>query len=114
MDRTERHVDRLRKRREEIALTLRHLGKERAEVERNTEWVSPAAYVKRTHLLSGLCSWYVTEIDQIDKALRRAQKSSYGICVACAELIEEHRLNLAPESEFCNSCQPHKTHEAEL
>ena len=112
--RTGRHVDQLRKRREQIAMTLRHLGKERAEVERNTEWVNHAAYEKRTLLLSRVRSWYVTEIEQIDKALKRVKKRNYGVCVACDKNIEERRLEIAPESEFCNACQARNELDVEL
>lgn len=112
--RTERRVDQLRRRREQIAMTLRHLGRERAELERNTEWVSRDAYERRARFLSGICSWYVTEIGQIDQALTRPEGGSYGLCTACDELIEEPRSNTAPESKFCPACGPHKDHEAEL
>ena len=112
--RTERHVDRLRKRREEIAMTLRHLGRERAEVERNTEWISPAAYKERARLLSRVHSWYVSEIDEIDKALTRAQTSNDGLCAACDGLIDERLLNAPPESNFCYACQARQENEAEL
>jgi RNA polymerase-binding transcription factor DksA len=112
--RTERHVGQLQKRREQIAMTLKHLGKERAEVERNTEWVSRDAYERRARLLSSIRSWYVTEIDQIDRALTGAEASNYGVCAACNQLIEARRLEAAPGSEFCHACQPHKDFETEL
>jgi RNA polymerase-binding transcription factor DksA len=112
--RTERHVDQLRKRREQIAMTLRHLGRERAELERNTEWVSRDVYERRARFLSGIHSWYVTEIDQIDQALTRPEGSNYGLCTACDEPIEEPRLNAVPESTLCHACAPHKDHEVEL
>jgi RNA polymerase-binding transcription factor DksA len=112
--RTERHVGQLQKRREQIAMTLKHLGKERAEVERNTEWVSRDAYERRARLLSSMRSWYVSEIDQIDRALRGAEQSNYRLCVACNQLIEARHIEAAPESEFCHACQPCKDLETEL
>lgn len=102
---TGRHVDQLRRRREQIAMTLSHLGREQAEVERNTDWLDQAAYQSRVHLLSRLTDWYVTEINQIDKALKRAERRDYGLCAACHRPIEERRLDAAPESEFCGPCQ---------
>ena len=114
MLRTARHVDQLRKRREQIAMTLRHLAKEQAEVESNTEWVDQAAYQKRAHLLARLSRWYATEIDQVDKALARVKKSNYGRCVLCGEFIEERRLEAAPANEFCTACQPTKNSHVEL
>jgi RNA polymerase-binding transcription factor DksA len=112
--RATRYIDQLRKRREEIAMTLRHLGKEQAEVESNTEWVNQAAYDKRVHLLARLFRWYAMEIDQIDKALARVKKNNYGRCVVCDELIEERQLDAAPASEFCRACRPSKNSRAEL
>jgi RNA polymerase-binding transcription factor DksA len=112
--RAERHVDQLRRRREQIAMTLRHLGKERAEVEGNTEWVNRAAYEKRARLLSRVRGWYVTEIEQIDKALTRVKKRNYGVCAACNGIIEERLLEIAPESEFCNPCQVGKNLDTEF
>jgi RNA polymerase-binding transcription factor DksA len=112
--RTERHVDQLIKRRDEIAMTLRHLGKERAEVERNTEWVSRDAYERRTRFLSSIRSWYVSEIDEIQKALTGAETSDHGFCAACGELIEKRLLTVTAGSEFCPACWPCHNHEAEL
>jgi RNA polymerase-binding transcription factor DksA len=103
--RTGRHVDRLRQRRDQVATTLRHLGKEQGEVERNTDWLDQAAYESRVHLLDRLTKWYVTEIDQIDKALKRMERRDYGLCAACHRPIEDQRLDAAPESEFCSACQ---------
>jgi RNA polymerase-binding transcription factor DksA len=111
---TQGHVDQLHKRREEIAMTLRHLGKERDEVERNTEWISPSAYKKRAQLLSHVHSWYMSEIDEIDKALRGATRRGYGLCLVCQRPIEQHRLAAAPDSKFCGACETRKDHEAEL
>jgi RNA polymerase-binding transcription factor DksA len=109
--RTDSHVDQLRKRREQIAMTLRHLGRERAELERNT--VSREAYERRVRFLSSIRNWYVTDIEQIDKALKSADAGNLGLCAGCDELIEAHGLGRA-ESEFCYACQPYKHHQAEL
>lgn len=102
---TGRHVDQLKKRREQIAVTLRHLGREQEEVERNTDWLDQAAYESRVHLLGCLTKWYVAEIGHIDQALTRAEQRDYGLCAACHRPIEERRLDAAPEAEFCGACQ---------
>ena len=73
--RTGRLIDQLRKRREQVATTLRHLRKEHAEVDLNTDWLDQAAYESRVRLLDRLNDWYIAEIDQIDKALERADKN---------------------------------------
>ena len=103
--RTGRLIDQLRKRREQVATTLRHLRKEHAEVDLNTDWLDQAAYESRVRLLDRLNDWYIAEINQIDKALERADKNKYGLCTACHQPIEEGRLAAAPETEFCGACQ---------
>jgi RNA polymerase-binding transcription factor DksA len=95
-------------------MTLRHLAKELAEVERNTEWINRHAYERRARLLGRLRSWYLAEIDEIDKALTDANASIYVLCAACDERIEEHRLAAAPHNEFCSGCEPGREHDAEL
>jgi RNA polymerase-binding transcription factor DksA len=72
----------LRERRREIELTLRHLERERLEVEQNTEWVDETAYRNRVMLLNRLTTWYREEIGQIEKALGRVKESRYGLCLA--------------------------------
>ncbi len=111
---TEQHADELRKRRENIAMTLRHLSKERAELDHNTEWVSQDAYAKRAQLLSHVQSWYAAEIGQIDEALTQGRVNDYGLCVACGALIEQNCPQTPNESEFCSACQLYEDHEREL
>jgi RNA polymerase-binding transcription factor DksA len=111
---TQQRVDQLRKRREQIDQTLRHIGKEHAEVERNTEWISREAYERRAKLLSRVRSWYVAEINEIDAALKRAGARRYGICAGCGQRIEEQRLDNAPAIEYCGSCERRRDHGAAL
>jgi RNA polymerase-binding transcription factor DksA len=82
-------------------MTLKHLGKERAEVERNTEWVNQDAYERRAQLLAHVHSWYREEIEQIDEALTRFIARDQGICVACDSRIDEPTLIAA----FCRGCE---------
>ena len=78
-----RHFDQLRKRREQILMTLQHIGKEQEEVEHNTDWIDQAAYQSRVNLLDRLNGWYRDEMQQIDKALDRIQRQQYGSCLNC-------------------------------
>jgi RNA polymerase-binding transcription factor DksA len=39
-------------------------------------------------------------MDEIDKALDRAKQNKYGLCLACHNPIETHRLDLFPEAPF--------------
>lgn len=99
------YSDKLKQRKEEIELTLKHLENERREVEENTEWVDQAAYANRIRLFDRLTRWYRDEIQQIEKALGHAQEGRHGLCLACHEPIETERLEIYPEAEFCFDCQ---------
>ena len=103
--RTGRLLDQLNKRREQVAMTLRHIAKERNEAEENTDWLDRAAYDSRIALFDRLNEWYIQENDAIDKALDRVKQSKYALCLACHNAIEEKRLEFIPEAEFCAACQ---------
>jgi DnaK suppressor protein len=103
--RTERQLENLTKRRQQVAMALRHVEKERNEAEENTDWLDRAAYESRITLLDRLSDWYAKEIDEIDKALDRVKQSNYGLCLACHNAIEAERLQFFPEAAFCTACQ---------
>jgi DnaK suppressor protein len=103
--RTAQHFDQLCKRREQVTLTLRHIDKEQKEAEQNTDWLDQAAYESRIALLDRLTEWYVVEMNEIDKALLRIKQNIYGLCLACHNPIQAHRLELFPEAAFCAACQ---------
>ncbi|MPZ75384.1 MAG: hypothetical protein GEU77_02570 [Deltaproteobacteria bacterium] len=63
------HTAQLRHRRMEVEITLRHLEKEKHQVESNTEWLNYAAYKSRVRFLDRVTSWYRNEMTEIDKAL---------------------------------------------
>jgi DnaK suppressor protein len=100
-----RHIDKLQKRRDEIATTLRYVDKEQKQVEENTEWLDRAAFESRVDLLGRLNEWYLTEMDQIDRALDRIKKNTYGLCRACHKPIDSARLEIHPVAEFCVDCE---------
>jgi DnaK suppressor protein len=100
--------DKLRLRAIEVERTIRHLEKERQEVEANTEWVDRAAYESRVSLLEGLTALYRNEMEQIEKAHSRVEESSYGLCLACHEPIEADRLEIYPAAQFCFDCQNYR------
>jgi RNA polymerase-binding transcription factor len=97
--------DRLRRRRHEVALALQHLAGEQRQVEQNTDWLDQAAFESRVNLLDRLDEWYRKEMGQLDNALDRIQQNRYGVCSACHQSIDQHRLDTAPEAEFCSDCQ---------
>jgi RNA polymerase-binding transcription factor DksA len=42
---------------------------------------------------------------QIEKALERLARGTYGQCAGCGNLIESGRLEIMPYAAFCISCQ---------
>src|SRR5215472_18822038 len=97
--------DKLRLRAIEVERTIRHLEKERQEVEENTEWADRAAYESRVNLLEGLITLYRNEMKQIEKAHSRVEERSYGLCLDYHEPIEADRLEIYPAAQFCFDCQ---------
>ena len=99
------YLDKLRLREIEVERTIRHLEKERREIEENTEWIDRAAYESRANLLDSLTALYRYEMELIEKAHSRVEESSYGLCLACHEPIEADRLEILPAAQFCLDCQ---------
>jgi DnaK suppressor protein len=100
--------DKLRLRTIEVDRTIRHLEKERQEIEENTEWMDRAAYESRVNLLEGLITLYRNEMEQIEKAHGRVEECSYGLCLACHEPIDANRLEIYPAVQFCFDCQDYR------
>jgi RNA polymerase-binding transcription factor DksA len=88
-----------------VSLTLRHIEKEHAEAEQNSDWLDQAAYESRIGLLDRLSGWYLQEMAEIDGALDRITHNQYGLCVACHTPIETDRLDFLPQATFCSACQ---------
>jgi RNA polymerase-binding transcription factor DksA len=99
------YSDKLRGRKKDVDVTLRHLEKERQAVKNNTEWIDSAVYENRVNLLDDLIRWYQEETAQIDKVLGHLQGIRYGLCLACHEPIEAERLEICAEAEFCFDCE---------
>lgn len=100
-----KHFDQLRKRRDQVVMTLQHIGREQEQVERNTDWLDQAAYRSRVNLLDRLDNWYREEMRQIDEAILRIRTNQYGRCRGCHSPIDIGRLESAPAAEFCVLCQ---------
>lgn len=99
------NTDRLAKRRDQLATTLRHLDNEQKEVAQNIDWIDQAAYESRVALVDGLSHWYRAEMKQINRALERIKKHEYGTCAACHDPVDPKRLGIVPEAEYCVACE---------
>lgn len=47
----------------------------------------------------------IKERKEIEEAIRRIEKGTYGICLECGEEIDLRRLLVKPTSKFCYHCQ---------
>lgn len=45
------------------------------------------------------------EVNEIDTALEKIHRGTYGICDRCGKTIEEEVLAVAPESAMCKACK---------
>ena len=102
------YSDKLRLRTIEVERTIKHLEKERQDVEEHTESMGRAAYESRVNLLEGLITLYRNEMEQIEKAHGRVEERSYGLCLACHEPIEADRLEIYPAVQFYFDCQDYR------
>ncbi len=41
---------------------------------------------------------------EIERALMKIKKGTYGICEKCKKLISKKRLSFLPEARFCKNC----------
>lgn len=48
-------------------------------------------------------------IKEIDRAIVRAQRGTYGLCERCGKAIGEERLRAMPAATLCIECASHKT-----
>ena len=52
------------------------------------------------------------ELDDVDRAFRRLDNGTYGICEACGKAIEQARLEAIPTARFCVRDQARAEREA--
>ncbi len=53
----------------------------------------------------GLVAAYERRLDELDHALRAAEKGKYGICVRCGKPIDPERLKIFPEATMDVNCK---------
>ena len=45
-------------------------------------------------------------LHDVERALQRLEKGTYGVCLVCAKPIADGRLEAKPEAEYCVEHQP--------
>lgn len=63
-----------------------------------------AAQLGNVAVVSALEAEAVSQLGEIDAALKRLDVGTYGICVSCGEPIGEARLNARPAATQCLDC----------
>jgi DnaK suppressor protein len=53
----------------------------------------------------GLVGAYERRLEELDAALRAAERGQYGICERCGNPIPPERLEIFPETRLCVSCK---------
>jgi DnaK suppressor protein len=55
-----------------------------------------------------LAEQVLAELAQIDEALGRIARGSYGTCVACGGPLGMQRIRAIPEARYCLGCSGHR------
>jgi RNA polymerase-binding transcription factor DksA len=102
-----KYQEKLRSRKKQVLSTLSHLEEEDRAVtgQRHFDWLDQARDESDSQLLQRLSDGYLYELARLDTALGRILAGTYGLCLACHHPIENGRLDIFPETEFCADCQ---------
>lgn len=96
----------LRRQRETYLREFRHAeaGLESVAEERESELEEHAQEEQSARLLSRLDDRTLSAVKEIDAALERIIKGSYGVCASCHKPIGVKRLRALPATRFCRLC----------
>ncbi len=72
--------------------------------ERSADWVDLACDQGAARLLDDLTERELREIAEIDAALARIERGTYGVCQSCGGPVEPGRLKALPEVRQCLAC----------
>jgi RNA polymerase-binding transcription factor DksA len=72
--------------------------------EREPDWLDAAALDAAATVLETLGESERTEVEEIDAALARMARGTYGLCATCGESIAADRIHAVPECSRCERC----------
>ena len=91
----------------ELAQTVTELNRLReylkADPDPSSDEVDLDVYEREKNL--ALVQRLELKVDEIEKALKVAQKGAYGICEHCGKPIDPERLKALPETTLCVKCK---------
>lgn len=97
-------------RRAQLLTRLRELDHRLHDIEdqlddpRPQDWEDAAIEREGDEVLETLGAQGEAEIRRIRAALGRLREGTYGDCVVCGEPVAEARLDLLPDTPFCQTC----------
>ncbi|MEM7498574.1 MAG: TraR/DksA C4-type zinc finger protein [Pseudomonadota bacterium] len=97
------HEAQLRQRRAELMSRLDRV-EHSLDQPQNPDVEDRATEREGDEVLEGLGNAGLTELRQIEAALKRIEDGSYGACAACGEDISEERLTAVPHATRCRNC----------
>lgn len=68
------------------------------------DFAEQAVQMENDAVLAGLSESTATELAQINRALKRLEDGTYGLCAVCGQPIDERRLAALPHSDRCIRC----------
>ncbi len=97
-------IDALVEQRKDILKEIEHLRLALSSEVDPTEEEADPEIVEREKTLVVLRA-LERKLEEIDFALRAAEKGTYGICEVCGQPIDPARLKIMPEATMCVQCK---------
>jgi DnaK suppressor protein len=97
-------IDVLRMERRRLLSEIEHLRQTLSSEVDPTEEEADPEIVEREKALVVLRT-LERKVDEVDVALRHAERGTYGICEVCGEPIDPERLAIMPEATMCVPCK---------
>jgi DnaK suppressor protein len=89
--------------REDLVSTVRKQAV--TEIEETGDAADQASQSLEREILFNLSDNERTALDQVEAALRKIEKGSYGVCESCRKPIAKARLDALPFARYCIGCQ---------
>lgn len=97
---------RLLDRRKAIEALIADVDKDEAQLQgaSHPDFLDHAAHRSPIEVLESIRSAQQHELAELDAALDRIAKGSYGMCQSCGGAVGRQRLRAIPEARFCIEC----------
>lgn len=105
---------RLLDRRKAIESLIAEIGREEQQLQNrpHPDVLDHAAHRSPIEVLESIRVAQRNELIELDAALDRIEKGTYGTCQTCGGAIGRQRLRAIPEARFCIECVSARSHRA--